>query len=514
MTLPTYTSKTALVGSLGDLTLQPPGNVAQPTNRLLLVVHESANQFPGVGQPTDGNGLQTWTSINSNSTGTAGAAGGLGIVVYWKWGSNNTALHDTFVCSDVGDHQSGSMISIDGADLASPIHLSGTNVQASATTSFSATGITTTVPDCLIVVCTAFDLDSATAGILAGPPSNASLASLTKREDATTNVGTGGGVAIITGTKAAAGATGTTTATVTSTKMAHVVVAIKGVASDVTAALTGLSLTAARGSVAVTREKALGGLSATLVAGSLGSALSVAAGGQAVAIGQGSAVVTIAAPLSGHGITVARGNLAVADSPDVTLQLAGLELAAGAGSIAPAVTVSVSGQAIGATSGLLVSGFSVALVSQSASVARGVMTAASARALSGQSVGVARGSLAAVTALALGGLAAAVARGSLGPATSKALSGQALAAARGSLSVTATRALTGQAVAVAGGVVTAVNSDITIQLTGLTLGVSLGSLVATFPSPPVGTMTFNPRRVREGLMLRPPSRRTWRGSRR
>lgn len=228
MALPTYVSKTAFSSSLATLTIQPPGNVAQPTNRLLLVVLENANQNPPATFPQDGNGLSNrWNSINSNGTGTAGAIGGLGISVWWKWGSNNTALDDTFDSGDSGDHQTGSMITIDGADLTSPIHLSGTNLQTTATTAMSATGITTTVNDCLIVICTAFDLDSNTAGILSAP-TNANLGSVTERDDGTSTVGTGGGVAIITGTKAVAGATGTTTATVTSTKMAHVTVAIKG----------------------------------------------------------------------------------------------------------------------------------------------------------------------------------------------------------------------------------------------------------------------------------------------
>lgn len=82
----------------------------------------------------------------------------------------------------------------------------------SATTSFSFPGVTTTKPNCLIAHFVANDRDAASTSNLSSI-TNANLTDLTKQFDQTVSTGQGGGLALITGVKASAGATGNTTAT-------------------------------------------------------------------------------------------------------------------------------------------------------------------------------------------------------------------------------------------------------------------------------------------------------------
>jgi hypothetical protein len=85
-------------------------------------------------------------------------------------------------------------------------------------------GVTTTVADCLIVHGCAQDTD-ANSTATSGAPTNGNLTSLTERHDQTINAGAGGGIVVITGVKATAGATGNTTST-GSTSVTHAYVTL------------------------------------------------------------------------------------------------------------------------------------------------------------------------------------------------------------------------------------------------------------------------------------------------
>lgn len=75
--------------------------------------------------------------------------------------------------------------------------------------------VVTTVADCLVCLCLADGRDSTAASM--GAVTNGSLTSITEQMDNFTNVGTGGGIGLATGFKAAAGAVGASTATMATT---------------------------------------------------------------------------------------------------------------------------------------------------------------------------------------------------------------------------------------------------------------------------------------------------------
>ena len=86
-------------------------------------------------------------------------------------------------------------------------------VESTSDTSGSIPGVTTTVANALVVTALAASLPDATGTAQYSAWTNANLTSLTERVDNTRNAGNGGGLAVATGVKAAAGATGNTAVT-------------------------------------------------------------------------------------------------------------------------------------------------------------------------------------------------------------------------------------------------------------------------------------------------------------
>jgi hypothetical protein len=101
----------------------------------------------------------------------------------------------------------------------------GGGVKAAASTSVSMTGVTTTVPNCLIAYICARDND--VNGQVFSAQANASLTGVAENFDNGTNTGGGGGFSVTTGTLTGTGASGTMTATVTSGINAWATIALK-----------------------------------------------------------------------------------------------------------------------------------------------------------------------------------------------------------------------------------------------------------------------------------------------
>lgn len=115
--------------------------------------------------------------------------------------------------SDAGNHLVGRMIIVGGVVTAgNPWNVHAVAQETVADTTVSMPGVTTTVADCLILNAFSTGQDvSSTAG--ANTFINLNLANVTERMDNWTSQGTGGGFAMCTGEKAAAGSTGATTCT-------------------------------------------------------------------------------------------------------------------------------------------------------------------------------------------------------------------------------------------------------------------------------------------------------------
>ena len=129
--------------------------------------------------------------------------------------------------ADAGNHVYAQILTYRGViDTGDPWDITGGGVKAVASNSVTLTGVTTTVPDTLIVQAVAHDRDNATAHFSA--QTNANLTGIAERSDAGTVSNNGGGFAVWDGVKATAGATANTTATITNSVVnAFLTIALK-----------------------------------------------------------------------------------------------------------------------------------------------------------------------------------------------------------------------------------------------------------------------------------------------
>lgn len=160
-------------------------------------------------------------SPQSTGTGTAGTR----LTVYWARATSATMIAPTI--NGTTDHIYAQIHTFRGAiATGNPWDVTAGGVKASASTSVSVTGVTTTAANTLVVQAVARDIDNVPGQAFSGQ-TNASLTSITERSDAGTTLGLGGGFSVWTGNKATAGVVATTTATVTSSINAFMTIALK-----------------------------------------------------------------------------------------------------------------------------------------------------------------------------------------------------------------------------------------------------------------------------------------------
>ncbi|MGZ5092074.1 MAG: hypothetical protein ACXWIP_12840, partial [Burkholderiales bacterium] len=197
-------------------------NPAWPTHQIndiaLLFVESAGGEAATLSTPAGF--VAVTNSPQSTGTGTNGAR----ITVFWARATSTSMA--TPRVADPGNHVSAQILTYRGVvTTGNPWDITGGGVKATASTSITVTGVTTTVPDTLIVQTVSRDNDSAAAAF--SGQTNASLTSITERTDTGTTSGNGGGFAVWDGVKATAGATGNTTATVTSSSNAFLTIALK-----------------------------------------------------------------------------------------------------------------------------------------------------------------------------------------------------------------------------------------------------------------------------------------------
>jgi hypothetical protein len=214
--IPTFVSAGAASGGTGNSTPGLPAGWQEGDLFILLV--QSENQT--------GSAPSGWTAIadSPQGTGTAGNAASTAIEAYWAYAYfNNVAPTVT----DRGDHTYSVILCFRNTDLSSnPFDVTSGGVETPADTSLSITGDTTTVNNCLIVAVAAHDIDTNTSNQFSSW-SNTDLSNLLVAFDGATNQGDGGGIGVVYGGKATAGAYGATTATVASSLKAFMTFAIK-----------------------------------------------------------------------------------------------------------------------------------------------------------------------------------------------------------------------------------------------------------------------------------------------
>lgn len=112
-----------------------------------------------------------------------------------------------------GDHNVGRMLAVSGCPTTgNPWDVVSTAVETLSDTSATWPGVTTTVADTLVleILATGADIASTT---MVGTLTNATYTSITKQIDNWVIAGNGGGIGVVTGVKATAGATGQSAAT-------------------------------------------------------------------------------------------------------------------------------------------------------------------------------------------------------------------------------------------------------------------------------------------------------------
>lgn len=198
-TAPTFVAVTAEFTSTGVPTATLP--TGHSTNDILVLVLQSSNDSQ-VSAPAG------YTQLGpQNAAGVAATAGANRLSIFWKRDGGSEVAP---TIPDTGDHTYGCMFAIRGCPTTlDPFHF-GTNTVP--TGSFTSGGVfntsLTTIDNTLVVDILSHSIDITTAQ--ADTPTNTDLSSVTKQFDDSTTDGTGGGLVIISGLKAAAGPVGNT----------------------------------------------------------------------------------------------------------------------------------------------------------------------------------------------------------------------------------------------------------------------------------------------------------------
>lgn len=199
MALPAGAGLGTIVSGTGDISVAWPTHSAGYLGTLIV---QTANQT--VSTPSG------WTQYPNSPVGqgTPGAAGAVGLQVFYKWAASGSEPNVTI--TDPGDHVQAFIICNTGADTSVPYDF--TAASTSSGTSLSLPSGTTASANRHVIHLIATARDAVSSTQFSGW-TNAALSSLTERKDATIATGTGGGFGMVTGDKATQGSIGTTTVT-------------------------------------------------------------------------------------------------------------------------------------------------------------------------------------------------------------------------------------------------------------------------------------------------------------
>lgn len=215
--LPTFLAANIGIGS--TTTASPAWPVTVLPNDIGLLVVESAG-----GEPVTLSTPAGFVACPDSPVATGAGTAGTQLSVFWCRATADVMPNP--VVADPGDHVWARIFCIRGCIAeGSPFNASANAVKAAATAAYSAPAVTTTQDNCLIVNIISHDLDN--AGNVFSAQANASLGTVTERLDGGTTQGNGGGIGVITGTLATAGASGNTTGTVTSSINAMLTLAMR-----------------------------------------------------------------------------------------------------------------------------------------------------------------------------------------------------------------------------------------------------------------------------------------------
>lgn len=224
----TFVNAGAGTTSSGAIAIALPASIQ--TDDILLLWVETENQAVTVSNQNGG----TWTEVTSTSpqgTGTAGGPGATRLTLFWSR-YNGTQGNPTI--SDSGDHQRGVILAYRGCVTSGdPWDVKAGDVLASASTTVTIPGATTTTDGCMAVFGVANTTDTNTSQTSSF--TNANLTSVAHRTTGNSTTGNGGGASVGDGIKTTAGAIGNTTTTLlTSSVQGRIMIALKPAAGGTT----------------------------------------------------------------------------------------------------------------------------------------------------------------------------------------------------------------------------------------------------------------------------------------
>lgn len=177
---------------------------------LILIFLESANQ--AFTAPVGGGYTQLASSPQGQ--GTAGGANATRLTIFYKIADGTET---TYVTGDSGDHNIICSFVLANVDKQEPINATAGQSLVAAT-AIDCPSVTTTRPECLMILAMATDRDLNTTNANFSAPVNANLTNFVERIDQTFNTQQGGGLGIYTAQKGTAGATGNTSFTQAATE--------------------------------------------------------------------------------------------------------------------------------------------------------------------------------------------------------------------------------------------------------------------------------------------------------
>ena len=197
-----------------------------------------------------------WTQATTSpvSTGTANAAGGTRISVYYRWWQSGDAAPTVAVTG--GTVTNGIIVGYRGVDTTTPFDgvTPVATTLATASTTLTMTGLTTTTNNALIHWAIARDQDlSSTTAVTAF--TNANLTGITETHDQVVNTGVGGGIWTGRGFKTTAGATGNLTITQTSSIAVGITFALRAAPNNYSITALGGAYTLTGGTATLKRDK-------------------------------------------------------------------------------------------------------------------------------------------------------------------------------------------------------------------------------------------------------------------
>lgn len=202
----------------GNGSVSPSWPAHQANDVALLFVETTGGEAASLSTPAG------FVAVADSPQATGTGTNGTRLSVFWARATSASMAAPTV--ADAGNHVYAVIVTYRGVvETGNPWDATGGGVKATAGTSLSVGGVTTTTPETLVVQAASRDNDSAAAAFSA--QANAALAGLAERVDEGSNAGNGGGVAVWDGVKTAAGVTGNTTATVVSSVNAFLTIALR-----------------------------------------------------------------------------------------------------------------------------------------------------------------------------------------------------------------------------------------------------------------------------------------------